>query len=155
MSEDTRCPPLILSAAAATEHTKWAAERVVISARWASVFFARSAPQRAATCARHTTYRPDGTRRRRCHLRRPGTHEFMADPYWTDGTGRRLPPKPCPKCGANVGPMPLRVEHLRHLGWEPDAVQTYQSWCGHTQEIIPFPRADGWVLFIHVIGEAR
>jgi len=41
----------------------------------------------------------------------------MADPYWVDERGRRLPKKPCPKCGANVGPMPLRAEHLRNLGW--------------------------------------
>ena len=68
--------------------------------------------------------------------------------------GRRLPKKACPKCGANVGPMPLRVENLRHLGWDPYTVQSYQSWCGHTQEIIPFPRADGSVLFIDVIGKA-
>jgi len=34
------------------------------------------------------------------------------DPYWNDKLGQRLPEKPCPKCGANVGPMPLRVEHL-------------------------------------------
>jgi hypothetical protein len=40
------------------------------------------------------------------------------DPYWLDEHGRRLPKKPCLKCGANVGPMPLRVENLRHLGWE-------------------------------------
>jgi hypothetical protein len=78
----------------------------------------------------------------------------MANPYWTDGHGRRLPNKPCPRCGANVGPMPLRVENLRHLGWQPYTVQSYQSWCGHTQEIIPFPRADGSVVFIDVIGEA-
>src|SRR5260370_5228828 len=77
------------------------------------------------------------------------------DPYWTDGRGNRLPKKPCPRCGANVGPMPLRVEHLRHLGWAPYRVQSYQSWCGHTQEIIPFPRADGSVLFIDVIGWTR
>ena len=49
--------------------------------------------------------------------------------------------------------MPLRVEHLRHLGWQPYAVQTYQSWCGHGQEIIPFPQPDGSVLFIPVMGE--
>ncbi len=77
------------------------------------------------------------------------------DPYWTDGHGRRLPTKPCPRCGANVGPMPLRVENLRHLGWQPYTVQSYQSWCGHTQETIPFPRADGSVVFIDVIGEVR
>ena len=50
--------------------------------------------------------------------------------------------------------MPLRVENLRHLGWEPYTVQRYQSWCGHTQETIPFPRADGSVLFVPVLGEA-
>ncbi len=70
------------------------------------------------------------------------------DPYWTDGRGNRLPKTPCPKCGANVGPMPLRVEQAHYR------VQSYQSWCGHTQELIPFPRADGSVLFIDVIGEA-
>jgi hypothetical protein len=47
------------------------------------------------------------------------------DPYWADQDGRRLPKKPCPKCGANVGPMPLRVENLRHLGWQPYTVQSY------------------------------
>jgi hypothetical protein len=49
------------------------------------------------------------------------------DPYWTDGHGRRLPTKPCPRCGANVGPMPLRVEHLRHAGWRAYNVERYQN----------------------------
>jgi hypothetical protein len=79
----------------------------------------------------------------------------MADPYWVDEHEKRLPPNPYPKCGANVGPMPLRVEHLRHLGWEPFTVQSYQSWCGHTQEVIPWPRAGGLVAFVPVLGEAR
>ena len=70
------------------------------------------------------------------------------------GPGHRLPPNPCPKCGQNVGPMPLRVENLQHLGWRPYTVQSFQSWCGHTQEIIPFPRTDGSVLFVPVLGEA-
>jgi len=56
------------------------------------------------------------------------------DPYWVDEHGRPLPKKPCPRCGANVGPMPLRVEHLGHVGWQPYTVQRYQSWCGHTQD---------------------
>jgi hypothetical protein len=50
--------------------------------------------------------------------------------------------------------MPLRVEHSSHVGWQPYTVQRYQSWCGHTQEIILFPRVDGSVLFIDVVGEA-
>ncbi len=77
------------------------------------------------------------------------------DPYWTDGKGRRLPPKPCRKCGDNVGPMPLRVEPLRHLGWQPYTEHSYQSSCGHRLEIIPFPLADGRVRFVPVVGEAR
>jgi hypothetical protein len=77
------------------------------------------------------------------------------DPYWVDERGRRLPKKPCPKWGANVGPLRLRVEHLRHLDWTAYQVERYQNWCGDGQEIIPFPRADGLVLFIDVIGEAR
>jgi len=48
--------------------------------------------------------------------------------------------------------MPLRVENLRYLGWQPYTVQSFQSWCGHRQEIIPFPREDGSVLFIDVVG---
>jgi len=48
----------------------------------------------------------------------------------------------------------FRVEHLRHLGWRAYNVERYQNWCGHTQEIIPFPTPDGTVLFIPVMGEA-
>ena len=40
------------------------------------------------------------------------------------------------------------MENLQHLGWQPYTVQSFQSWCGHRQEIIPFPRANGSVLFI-------
>jgi hypothetical protein len=79
----------------------------------------------------------------------------MANPRWRDEHGRLLPPEPCPRCGANRGPLRLRVEHLRHLGWEPYTVQSFQSSCGHTQEVIPFPLADGRVRFVPVVGEAR
>ena len=48
------------------------------------------------------------------------------NPIWRDSQGRRLPPHPCPKCGQNRGPMPLRVEHLQHLGWQPYAVQSFR-----------------------------
>ena len=78
----------------------------------------------------------------------------MADPFWVDEHGRQLPKQPCPRCGANVGPLRLRVEHLRQLGLRAFSVERFQSWCGHTQEIIPFPRADGSVVFIDVVGEA-
>jgi hypothetical protein len=32
-------------------------------------------------------------------------------------------------------------------------VESYVNWCGHTQEVIPCPRPDGWVVFIPVLGE--
>jgi hypothetical protein len=68
------------------------------------------------------------------------------------GRGNRLPKTPCPRCGANVGPMRLQVENLRHVGWEPYRVVTYVNWCGHAQEVIPVPRADGLVAFVPVLG---
>ena len=67
------------------------------------------------------------------------------DPYWTDGRGCRLLPKPCRKCGANVGSMPLRLENLHRLGWQPYTVQSFQSWYGHRQESARSPREDGSV----------
>ena len=49
------------------------------------------------------------------------------DPYWADQDGRRLPKKPCPKCGANVGPMKraaASTEAVEGLVWRqvPDTV---------------------------------
>ncbi len=76
-------------------------------------------------------------------------------PYWVDEHGRRLPKQPCPRCGANVGPLRLRVENLRNLGWHAFQVERYQSWCGHGQEIIPIPQSDGTVKCVPIMGEAR
>jgi len=49
----------------------------------------------------------------------------------------------------------FRVEHLRHVGWQAYRVATYVNWCGHGQEVIPWPRADGLVDLIPVLGEAH
>ena len=49
----------------------------------------------------------------------------------------------------------FRVEHLKHVGWQAYRVATYVNWCGHGQEVIPIPRADGLVAFVPVLGEAR
>jgi hypothetical protein len=35
----------------------------------------------------------------------------------------------------------LRVEHLRLVGWQAYRVESYVSWCGHGQEVIPFSAA--------------
>jgi hypothetical protein len=34
-------------------------------------------------------------------------------------------------------------------------VETYVNWYGHGQDVIPWPRPDGSVLFVPVLGEAR
>jgi hypothetical protein len=34
-------------------------------------------------------------------------------------------------------------------------VESYVNWCGHAQEVIPWPRADGSVWLIPVLGEAK
>jgi hypothetical protein len=51
--------------------------------------------------------------------------------------------------------MPLLVEDLHYLGWRPYTMQSYQSWCGHTQEVIPFPREESSVLFVEMVAETR
>ena len=48
----------------------------------------------------------------------------------------------------------LRVEHLKPLGWEAYRAVSYVNWCGQGQELIPFPRPDGTVRFVPVLGEA-
>ncbi len=48
----------------------------------------------------------------------------------------------------------FRVEHLRHVGWAAYRVESYVNWCGHGQEVIPFPRPDGLVELVPVLGEA-
>ncbi len=57
----------------------------------------------------------------------------------------------CPRCGRIVGPIHMRTEHVKHLGWAPCQVVSYVNWCGHAQEIIPLPlpngRVDCWVLW--------
>jgi hypothetical protein len=34
-------------------------------------------------------------------------------------------------------------------------VESYVNWHGHAQEVIPWPREDGLVAFVPVLGEAR
>jgi hypothetical protein len=51
--------------------------------------------------------------------------------------------------------MHLRVENLRQLGWQRYNVESNVNLGGHGQEVIPFPRQDGSVLFVPVLGEAR
>jgi len=46
----------------------------------------------------------------------------------------------------------FRVENLKHVGWQLFRAETYVNWCGHGQEVIPVPLADGRVTFVPVLG---
>jgi hypothetical protein len=46
------------------------------------------------------------------------------------------------------------TEHLKHVSWEAYRVESYVNWCGHGQEIIPFPLPDGSVRF-KTLGPSR
>jgi hypothetical protein len=74
----------------------------------------------------------------------------MSPPRWPGE-----PTHDCPKCGRIVGPLHMRTEHLKHVGWQPYQVVSYVNWCGHAQEIIPFPLPDGGCQFVPVPGEAQ
>ena len=43
----------------------------------------------------------------------------------------------------------------KHVGWQLYRAETYVNWCGHGQEDISVPMADGRVTFVLVLGEAR
>jgi hypothetical protein len=51
--------------------------------------------------------------------------------------------------------MHLRIENLRHLGWRPFTVESCVNWCAHAQKVIPWLLADGGVVLVPVLGEAR
>jgi len=73
------------------------------------------------------------------------------------GQGIGPPTYPCPRCGLEVASRfrGFRVENLKHVGWQLFRAETYVNWCGHGQEVIPVPLADGRVTFVPVLGEAR
>jgi len=64
---------------------------------------------------------------------------------------------PLPACGLEVASRfrGFRAENLRHVGWQLFRAETYVNWCGHAQEIIPFPLPDGRVTFVPALGEAK
>jgi hypothetical protein len=64
----------------------------------------------------------------------------VASPFSLDEQGQPMPTYPCPRPGRG------REVPVRFKG--------YVNWCGHTQEVIPWPRPDGLVVFVPVLGEA-
>jgi hypothetical protein len=79
----------------------------------------------------------------------------MTPPVWFDEAWKPRPTRPCPQCGRAAPLFRFREEHLRLVGWRLFAVASYTNWCGHGQEFIPVPEAEGWCRMIPVLGEAK
>jgi hypothetical protein len=76
-------------------------------------------------------------------------------PIWLDEHGQRRPTLPCPKCGTDSVEHRYRFEHLRMTGWgQPRQVVKIVNWCGHSQDFIPWPEADGYWVLVPVVSEA-
>lgn len=78
----------------------------------------------------------------------------MVPPIWLDESGKGRPVRACLRCGREAPLYRFRLEHLRMIGWRLYAPAEYVNWCGHAQEFIPLPEAEGWCRLVPVIGEA-
>ena len=78
----------------------------------------------------------------------PGHDAAMSPPKFT------WPTRPCPLCGADVPIHRWEPQTMRMLKWQVYGVVTVVNWCGHAQEFILLPEADGWCREIPVLGEA-
>jgi hypothetical protein len=78
----------------------------------------------------------------------------MIPPTWTDQDGRARPTRPCARCGREAPVFEWTPELGRLVGWEPFAVASFVNWCGHVQEFIPIPNAEGGCWLVPVLGEA-
>jgi hypothetical protein len=71
----------------------------------------------------------------------------MGRPVWLDEHGRRVPTRPCdvPNCDREWPVRRYRFEHLCMIGWaKPRQVQQIVNWCGHSQDFVAWPEADGY-----------
>ena len=77
----------------------------------------------------------------------------MVPSIWVDESGAPRPVHQCLRCGRDALIYRFRLEHLRMIGWRLYAPAAYVNWCGHAQEFIPLPEAEGWCRLVPVIGE--
>lgn len=61
----------------------------------------------------------------------------------------------CPKCRKDAPDYRYRFEHLRMIQWgRPRLVVKIVNWCGHAQDFVPWPQADGYWLLVSLWGDA-
>jgi len=78
-------------------------------------------------------------------------------PIWVDEHGQRVPTRPCfvPTCDREWPVRRYRFEHLVLTGWaKPSQVMKIVNWCGHSQDFVAWPEADGYWMLVPIIGEA-
>lgn len=79
----------------------------------------------------------------------------MAPPIWLDERGQRVPTRQCFKCEREWPVYRHRLRHLIMAGWKMNPMLAVVNWCGHGQEFIPWPEADGYWTLVPVLTEAR
>ena len=86
------------------------------------------------------------------HVTTGSSTDTEPTPRWVDDQGRLLPTRPCPRPGCTrripVHRGPARAAAIRH------EIATYVSWCGHQQEVILVPEADGMFSEVPILAEA-
>jgi len=62
-----------------------------------------------------------------------------------DERGPRRSTRECPRYGREVPVLRLRFKDLRVIGWaQPRPVVKIVNWCGHSQQFVPWPEAEGY-----------
>jgi hypothetical protein len=76
----------------------------------------------------------------------------VVPPIWVDDQGRRVPTRPCPEPGRTRewAIRRYRFEHLPWSGW-PTQPMFVVNWCGHGQQFVPWPEADGYWTLVPVV----
>jgi hypothetical protein len=69
----------------------------------------------------------------------------LIPPTWLDEHGQRVGTRPCPRCHKKSPEHRYRFEHLP---------SRFVNWCGHSQEFVAWPEADGYWTLVPVFEEA-
>jgi hypothetical protein len=65
------------------------------------------------------------------------------------------PTRPCTVCGRVFAVHRYAPSTMRMLGYRVYQALTVVNWCGHGNEFILVPEADGWCAQVPVLGVAR
>jgi hypothetical protein len=69
----------------------------------------------------------------------------------------RVPTRPCPvpRCTREWAVHRYRFEHLVMMGekGKPLKARLLVNWCGHSQQVIPWPEKDGYWTLVPIVRE--